>query len=55
MSKCFYKGAAVLRTQAQKRKGKKTGYVRVVLAGPPRKTIMVSFPDWDKGKELRDT
>jgi hypothetical protein len=55
MSKCFYKGDEVLRHRTQKRKGKKTGYIRVFLKKAPDKPIMVSFPDWDKGKEMRDT
>ena len=50
----FYKGDAVLRHRAQKRKGKKTGYIRVTLVGPPRRNIMVSFPDWNKHRTQQE-
>jgi len=49
---CLYKGAEVNNRHAQKRKGRKTGYVRVTLKGPPRQTLLVSFPDWDEHHEI---
>jgi hypothetical protein len=51
----FYKGAEVIRTRAQKRGGRKTGYIRVTLKGPPVRKIMVSFPDWKKYHTVSET